>query len=266
MKACSATLWVIHILIFSSVSLFAESPNEFFPKEYVSQQKHKVQKKQSKVNSFAVDSEMHIKEQTVDVADTLFHADSPLKPPDSILLDDEGIPVHSIGLIINATEENHFRRNIEVLIETASKFELLVSQVAAIGFGIPGAKSVSVGDVIYSPHAFALVALEGQIAPYAVLPPKLDHLKRSPTWVVNTSQGGYLIEGYEPIWRLFNKRGEFIGNGDIADIFSRQKELGADRIPTESEETKDGRRVNDSILHYTSESVSNLFEEKSQER
>lgn len=133
--------------------------------------------------------------------------------PDDIV-EGAGIGVHSIGLIVNGLEQAHFKKELETLIDTATRFDLLVSQVAAIGLGLPGVSDVNLSDFMFSPHALSLVALEGQLAPYPALPTELAQIKTSPTWVVNTEKGTFFIEGFEPIWTLFNSKGEFLGDQD----------------------------------------------------
>ncbi|MCB0332817.1 MAG: hypothetical protein KDD55_04910 [Bdellovibrionales bacterium] len=156
---------------------------------------------------------------------------------ESLLLEDPGVAVHSIGIVLDGTDQEHFRKHLETLIDTATRFEFLVSQVAAIGLMLPGKSTFHMNDFIFSPHAFSLMALEGQLAPYPALPNGLGSIKRSPTWVINTVEGTVLVEGYEKIWKLFNSKGEFLGFEDLPSIFSKlnQKEqLLAERAAKEA--------------------------------
>ncbi len=91
---------------------------------------------------------------------------------------------------------------------------------------LPGKEGINIGEFMHSPHAFSLMALEGQLAPYAALPEKIAHIERSPTWVINTAQGAVLVEGLEKIWTLFNKKGEFLGlNENLPALQAKQQDM-----------------------------------------
>ncbi|MCB0334147.1 MAG: hypothetical protein KDD55_11645, partial [Bdellovibrionales bacterium] len=218
------------VLLFLPVSSFAdETPKKFFKEGFVSELgvsgKSIEPITKSKKKTKALSKKKQQEPDAPKLVKPLEKA-SEAKSSPSFLLEEEGVPVHSIGLIVDGQKREHFKTHLETLIDTASRFDLLVSQVAAIGLILPGKEGISISDFMHSPHAFSLLALEGQLAPYAALPESFGHIERSPTWVVNTSKGAVLVEGYEKIWKLFNKKGEFLGlNENLPALQAKQQKL-----------------------------------------
>ncbi len=124
-------------------------------------------------------------------------------------LDEPGIPIKSIGVIINARDRAHFSKHVGNLVHIASTFDLIVSQVAAIGMFVPGKENPLMSGLYFSPQSLALIALQGQMAPYLSMPRDLD-IERSPTWVFNTAEGTVLLDGIDAFWLFLNRKGEFI--------------------------------------------------------
>lgn len=222
-------LLFILLFLFPLPSFGEETPKKFFSEGFVSELgvsgKSIVPLKESKKEKKSLSK----KKQKGEVAQeslSPFEKSSKKELSPSILLEDEGVPVHSLGLIVDGQKREHFKAHLETLIDTASRFHLLVSQVAAIGLILPGKEGINLGDFMHSPHAFSLLALEGQLAPYAALPESLGKIERSPTWVVNTADGAVLVEGYEKIWKLFNKKGEFLGlNENLPALQAKQQKM-----------------------------------------
>ncbi len=123
--------------------------------------------------------------------------------------DTKGTPVAALSAILNVDEERHFNKNFERFFDVVNRHNLSVGTVYAIS----GADDFSVyTKVIQSTLGqrmleFSLRGGKLQVLDYI---PSEYQVTRSPTWVVETKKGRYLLEGIEKLSRYFNKRGEFV--------------------------------------------------------
>jgi len=126
--------------------------------------------------------------------------------PTSILK--AGIPVKSVGVILNSSKTDHFLQHLQVTIDSAIKHNLPISRVYAVG-DIPRINRDK-AKFDYSAEMFKFWVLDGVMIPTARIPKKYE-VKLSPTWIFSTSKGEILVEGILSPQKLLNAKGEFVG-------------------------------------------------------
>lgn len=192
---------------------FAQSPEDIFRDDFVREGQGKktsnLPSSSKKKSHRPLFSEKE-KQEVSDVKDALsLGEDADIEDVLSAYWEKDGIPLASIGLVVNARDREHFTKHLSNLIHIAATFDLVVSQVAAVGYYVIGRENPSADGFAFSPQAIGLISVGGTIAPYNTLPKGFD-IERSPTWVFNTSQGTILLEGYEKFWLYLNKKGNFV--------------------------------------------------------
>ena len=122
--------------------------------------------------------------------------------PVSIVPEDKpGVPVLSIGAVINSLDFTHFYRNLNSLSLLAQKHDFEIGRVYAIGdFQKMLASAKMLGR---------LMARRGQLDWLPTVPEKFK-ITKSPTWIVSTADGDFVIEGMPLLESFFNAKGEFV--------------------------------------------------------
>ncbi|MDC0357847.1 hypothetical protein OAO01_03455 [Oligoflexia bacterium] len=124
-----------------------------------------------------------------------------------------GIPLKSIGVILNSSDNMHFLSNLKNLIQTAIKYDLSISRVYAIG-KLPRLDADE-EQFSYTKDMFTLWLLDGLLLPSDKIP-KEYNVTRSPTWILNTSEGEILLEGMLTLEKHLNSKGEFVDKNFVA--------------------------------------------------
>ena len=210
-------LFVALALVNSPMVLSEERPDSFFKKDYLSEsqkpQKPKAKKAQ-KESSLSNDQKVDQSPKNI-----LDQEEGEVESGSLAYLEEKGIPIRTIGVVINGRNREHFAKHVGNLVHVASSLDLIVSQVAAVGMFVPGKENPLMDGLYFSPQALGLIALQGQLAPYLEVPKKFD-IDKSPTWVLNTAEGTVLIEGLDQFWLYLNRKGEYV-NRDIDDVMAQ---------------------------------------------
>ena len=112
----------------------------------------------------------------------------------------EGIPIDWVGLIVNGIDEEHYVKTLNELFETVTDRKLGVGHVYTIGgFIKPDIEKIKLKLMV-----------RGGGFQQDTLPDKYSKGTQSPTWIVATSDGEYLLEGLGPLKRYISTNGKFI--------------------------------------------------------
>lgn len=151
-------------------------------------------------------------------------------------------------MIINGRDRAHFAKHVGNLAHIASTFDLIISQVAAIGMFVPGKENPLIDGLYFSPQAFSIIALQGQLAPYLSMPRDLD-IERSPTWVFNTAEGTVLLDGIEQFWLFLNKKGDYVDR-DPEEV-ARQIQPAVDSLVSEEDSQESEEKVKQPLFKHS---------------
>jgi len=119
------------------------------------------------------------------------------------VMEKEGRKVKSLSIILSPDNVEHFRKHYKEFLKLRDNYGLILKNVYIVG---------DAEKLLDSPENEVFSeGVEGGIFRYLnELPPPFAKVQTSPTYVLDTSQGGILVEGFSSILRCFNKRGEFI--------------------------------------------------------
>jgi len=118
------------------------------------------------------------------------------------------IPLKSIGVILNSSDNDHFLKHLKSIIVIATKYNLSISRVYAVG-NIPRINADE-NKFDYSVEMLKFWILDGLIVPAEGIPKEYD-VEQSPTWIFTTSEGEILVEGILSPEKLLNAKGNFVG-------------------------------------------------------
>ena len=200
------SLCFIIVTTISCSPAYAQNPQEsmqFFPKNYVTKTGQANHQAQIQVPSPAESPGPTAPQSNTDT--------TALPPPEQALPAKEGIfeeaagkPIKSIGAIWSTANPDTLRHDLEQLGSTVSNFGIAPGLLYLVG------PLIDPGDFIEGPGSFAPLLAAGAL-PMAVqaVPPQYP-VTRSPTWLVETTEGTILLEGVTNLSRYLNSRGEFV--------------------------------------------------------
>jgi len=198
-------IFLFLVIYFYSCTSFAQESSPFFDKNYA-------QNPLSESKEIREDKELernHIqqkKESSSDIEEKSRTLD--FKSPEDFVLtsqdvfsDKPGILVNWLGLIVNTQETSNFNLSVSELLLVASQFDLAIGQVYFMGHSQALLKEFKkVGSI---------VARGGVVKMLETLPEKYQ-VERSPSWIVSTNKGEFVLDGVLKLNRFFNKKGEFL--------------------------------------------------------
>jgi hypothetical protein len=206
------------------------SDGDFFPKDYATDlQPHTDSDLKKSLPGSFFQSRPTIPTKTPSANNT-----NTLKPSSPLTLNNivpdlnaSGVPIFNLSLVVNGEDLNHLNTTLTTLKDLNRLKKIKVGKVHIVGnpyVVLPNFNNVT--GLNYSPSNdqnpatlsnnknFDLVdykkIVEG--VSFSNLPPiEYKIIKRSPTWIVSTEEGRYLLEAIErPLSELFNDKGEFI--------------------------------------------------------
>jgi len=116
------------------------------------------------------------------------------------VFDSDAQPVQSIGAILNGLDKAHYETQLTILFEVAERYDFNLGPIYAIG---ASSHKDDLG------RYFPLI-LRGAKIEYPTEPPEEYDVSMSPTWLINTKKGQYVLEATGTLDRYFNSRGHFI--------------------------------------------------------
>lgn len=130
---------------------------------------------------------------------------------------DGGIEISSIGAVLSAKDSGHYKKSLDQLIDVAIDASVRLDTIYSMGtieeVFVPVAaqmKDDSTGRR-YFEIADKIQLSEKVPSPYDTM------VKRSPTWIISTPKGKYVLEGLEPLKKYVTKRGKLVRVDEIAE-------------------------------------------------
>lgn len=122
-----------------------------------------------------------------------------------VVLGQHGEKILSLGLIVNAVDEEHAKENIEELIGLAQTNAIALNTVFAVGGIAQAKKDLPSVEYLWAKSQGARIKVTLGV-------PKQYDVSLSPTWIVETEQGLVLLEGIGSLKRAINAEGrlEFV--------------------------------------------------------
>lgn len=133
-----------------------------------------------------------------EVQATPFSADA---EQEDVFGDQRGTPVVWVGAILESSDSQHLKENLEELTSLSTRFDWMLGPVLIIG--VPDKK-------IVAPYVLKISARSGVLQLRPEIPEKYKAVKQSPTWIVQTAKGQVLLEAVGNIKKFFNKKGELL--------------------------------------------------------
>lgn len=115
----------------------------------------------------------------------------------------EGEQVTSIGAVINGEDYTHAESALIQLREVSDKFRIPLDVVFYIG---------GINYLVKSKSTFPIIE-RGANVKVRDKPPTEFPVKLSPTWLLHTAKGIYMLEGTGPLDKSINQRGRFVALG-----------------------------------------------------
>lgn len=145
-------------------------------------------------------------------------AEPTLLPEISISDVEGGIEISSIGAILSAKDSGHYSKSINQLIDVAIEANVKLDTIYSMGtieeVFVPIAEQMKVDR---SGRRYFEIADKIKLSEH--LPEPYDKMvKRSPTWIVSTPQGKYILEGLEPLTKFVSKQGKLVRVDELAPI------------------------------------------------
>lgn len=124
-----------------------------------------------------------------------------------------GLEVQSVSLIVNALDEKHFKQSVKELTDLAGATGVHAKTVYAVGnldSLLP--KSFTLAGLALNPkeQPALLLGLYGGNLALVEEPPRQYPVQRSPSWIITTAQGEYILEAVGPLHNYFNKKGQLV--------------------------------------------------------
>jgi len=205
------------LLLFLNVSAFCQEKDPLFEKDYVTDILKDNQVNDSNTPTPAVKKEESKKDTSksdsfleVGPNDPTPTAEPTLPPEISISDVDGGIEISSIGAILSAKDGGHYSKSINQLIDVAIEANVKLDTIYSMGtideVFVPIAEQMKVDN---SGRRYFEIADKIKLSEH--LPEPYDKMvKRSPTWIVSTPQGKYILEGLEPLTKFVSKQGKLV--------------------------------------------------------
>lgn len=127
------------------------------------------------------------------------------KVPENIFEEEENqntLPVQWVGLIINAMDEKHFYKNLDIFLDSMQEYDLDIDKVYALG---PDNYTSEL-----SQRTLKITARGGSFRFASNIPEDYGNIETSPAWIVKTTQGIFILEGLQNFKRYFTKHGKLI--------------------------------------------------------
>ncbi len=109
----------------------------------------------------------------------------------------------SLRLLVAAQDPEHFQKNYGELLALATKLKLPFIDVFIVGDTAALFQSEALAEI-------ALQPIQPILRYVRKVPEPFRNVLSSPTLVLETGQGVYLVEGYENPQSVFNEKGEFV--------------------------------------------------------
>jgi len=148
-----------------------------------------------------------------------------------------GIKIERIGLVANFLNEDHALEALTAYREVLLEHSLEPGTIYMIGV-TPGIIMDALVNMVRR-----LQFLGVGFASNQVLPPV--PVKLSPSWIVETATGRYLVEGTMNLDRFLNARGEFIKPGDAELPLGAETVAPEDLVAASSSSTEQPANSND---------------------
>ena len=124
-----------------------------------------------------------------------------------------GIPVESISLIVNGLDKKHFFSCLKDLYELCERTGMRIDTVYVVGnldsVIDPALKAMSWPRGVQDQPLIGINLYGGKLA-VVEEPPKEYPVRLSPSWVVNTKEGAYILEAIGGYKKYFNNRGQLV--------------------------------------------------------
>ncbi|NDC36988.1 MAG: hypothetical protein EBZ48_02930 [Proteobacteria bacterium] len=146
-----------------------------------------------------------------------------------------GITIERLSLVTNGANEEHALEALTALREVIVDKELALGTVYLVGLN----SSIKLDPLVLMVRR--LQFLGAAFAQGLTEPPV--PVKLSPTWIVETTQGRYLLEGTMNIDRFLNARGEFVKPGDEGLVPAAGQSSSVSSSVQEASAAGDGRSL-----------------------
>lgn len=173
----------------------AQTPNDFFPKDYVPSTKGQ---RSPPVESQSEDSFKEIGEDPAPAPNL-----TPAATPTLALLDSPGKPVEWLGVAFDATSEEQASLTLDHFVSIIDRLHIRPGKIYAV---------CNPDNPLPSGLQQLAISLRMRGAEFLKVRevPKELNIRLSPTWLVQTSDGTSLLEGTTTPERQLNVRGEFV--------------------------------------------------------
>lgn len=114
---------------------------------------------------------------------------------------DRVLDVLSVGAILNAMDKAHYHEKLSELSDTLVRHDFDAGPIYALG---------SYTIALESSELIPLVVRGATVSVLDVPPSPYHEVRTSPTWIVRTKEGDFLLEATGPLRKHFTQRGQFI--------------------------------------------------------
>lgn len=191
------TKHLFFLILLPSVTLAQETPNEFYPKGYVtsndrieqSPQKKQLNKRKTKTSE---PSETKSDHNFIELSEDEYLDEE----PPSHLEKSELLPISKLSIVLNGADKAHFDTFLKLYHEITVKYSLPTGTIYSVG----GLENLSQLSQLWVPLTVSGATFELlEKAPY--------ELQRSPSWIIDTEKGRVLLEGEEDLKKHLNAKG-----------------------------------------------------------
>ena len=197
------------IFVFLVHPVYAEGPAEFYNKGYAhtpfDKTKERSQKNGSKTATTNGAVESPVVEDEGDKAQRAIERRGQRGVKKANVMDDsEGIPILSIGVIVDVNDKAHYDEVTSNLIKTLDRSKIFAGTVYTLA---------SFGPM--STHNYIKLHARGaSLLTTDELPQRFQTVKLSPTYILQTKEGEILLEAVSDLDRFINAKGEFLEDPD----------------------------------------------------
>ncbi|MCB9030649.1 MAG: hypothetical protein H6619_06315 [Deltaproteobacteria bacterium] len=191
--------FIILTLLISSYSYAEETPKSFYPSGYVTTQKPQKQAKPKQVEAINQVEQNEIPSPTekefVEISAEQESEDEDQQESD---INEKPIKIETLSLVLNGEDKDHFNNYLESFLGYIKRYKLTPGPIYSVG-GLENMTSISQSWIQLVSHHGTIKVIEE--APY--------ELTRSPSWIVDTSEGRILLDGVTNFKKYLDAKGQF---------------------------------------------------------
>lgn len=197
------TLSLFFFSLSSSRLLFAEpggQPREFFKQDYIQTPsiKNSTSHKLPGVEVNRKDSHktLHKSSKTKPVIKPTSKVSGSIETTNETRI----IKVHGIGMLLNIKDRKHYQQFARKLLQFSDRYNILISRVYLVGNIEPYKDDLLTKEMM----------LRGGRPAAGMVIPKKYKVSKSPSWILDTDEGEYVLDGALELNKFFTAKGEFI--------------------------------------------------------